>query len=107
MNGELRLAKPPLPTWVAAGVGLCVGNIEKIAALRLPAALMGSFLVWCLFAMARISLDTTWRRSQNGSRISYPSVMCRWLAVIQRWHMIMSIRTCAAHASFDSQCVFS
>ena len=51
MNGELRLEKPPLPTWIAGGVEiLCPGSL---AAQRVPAALMGCLWTVFLFLMAR------------------------------------------------------
>jgi 4-amino-4-deoxy-L-arabinose transferase-like glycosyltransferase len=53
MNGHLRLAKPPLPTWLTALSGLVGGDIEYIPALRLPAALMALALVFFTFLLAR------------------------------------------------------
>ena len=52
MNGQLRLAKPPLPTWLTALSGLAAGNIENVAALRFPAACMAVLLVFFLYALA-------------------------------------------------------
>lgn len=47
MNGELRLAKPPLPTWVGGLMELvCPGSL---AAQRVPAAIMAS--LWTLFTL--------------------------------------------------------
>ena len=34
MNGQLRLAKPPLPTWITAYVGCFLGT-ENVSLLRL------------------------------------------------------------------------
>ncbi len=53
MNGELRLAKPPLPTWVTALAGISVGDMHNIAVLRFPAAMMAGFTVLFLFLLAR------------------------------------------------------
>ncbi len=50
MNGELRLTKPPLPTWITAAWGMVVG-FQSEALLRLPAALMGLLLVVYLFKL--------------------------------------------------------
>jgi 4-amino-4-deoxy-L-arabinose transferase-like glycosyltransferase len=44
INGEARYQKPPLPTWLTAFSGAIFG-LKNIAALRLPAALMGLMLV--------------------------------------------------------------
>jgi 4-amino-4-deoxy-L-arabinose transferase-like glycosyltransferase len=53
MNGHLRLAKPPLPTWMTTLAGLGFGNIEYLPALRFPAALMGALWVLFTFLLAR------------------------------------------------------
>ena len=45
MNGELRLEKPPLPTWVAAVVETVVP--DNLKAQRAAAGMMG--VVWTLF----------------------------------------------------------
>src|SRR5687768_1835411 len=37
MNGQLRLAKPPLPTWITAWAGLIAGNMDQLPVLRFPA----------------------------------------------------------------------
>ncbi|MGI6222385.1 MAG: ArnT family glycosyltransferase [Prevotella sp.] len=47
MNGELRLAKPPLPTWVGGVVELICPR--SLAAQRIPAAFMAS--LWTLFTL--------------------------------------------------------
>jgi len=48
MNGELRLAKPPLPTWITALFGSWFG-IENISMLRFPAAMVSSFMVITMY----------------------------------------------------------
>lgn len=50
MNGELRLAKPPLPTWITA-ISASIFGLENLFFLRLPAALMS---LWMLFSMYHI-----------------------------------------------------
>lgn len=51
LNGQLRLEKPPLPTWIAAGVeAVSPGNL---AMHRLCAALMGVVLVIFFYKFAR------------------------------------------------------
>ena len=44
LNGEPRYQKPPLPTWITAFSGALFG-LQNVAALRMPAALMGLLLV--------------------------------------------------------------
>ena len=51
MNGQLRLEKPPLPTWVAGAIeAVCPYNL---AAQRLAAGAMGCLWTWFLFLTAR------------------------------------------------------
>jgi 4-amino-4-deoxy-L-arabinose transferase-like glycosyltransferase len=53
MNGELRLAKPPLPTWITAGAALATGTMDHLPTLRFPAACMAAALVLFTFLLAR------------------------------------------------------
>ncbi len=50
MNGELRLEKPPLPTWISAVTMLIAGE-DNLSLLRLPAALAAMLLVFFLFKL--------------------------------------------------------
>lgn len=50
MNGELRLEKPPLPTWIAAATMHFSGD-ENLSLLRLPAALAALLMVFFLFRL--------------------------------------------------------
>jgi len=50
MNGELRLEKPPLPTWIAAATMYFSGD-ENLSLLRLPAALAALLMVFFLFRL--------------------------------------------------------
>jgi len=50
MNGELRLEKPPLPTWIAAGTMYFFGE-ENLSLLRLPAALAALLMIFFLFKL--------------------------------------------------------
>ncbi|WP_167855165.1 ArnT family glycosyltransferase [Hymenobacter wooponensis] len=52
MNGELRLAKPPLPTWAVAGLQTLIGPTENLALLRLPAAVVATLLVLFFWGLA-------------------------------------------------------
>ena len=53
MNGYPRLAKPPLPTWITAFVGL-VGDLENEVLLRLPAAIISVVMMLFIFQLARV-----------------------------------------------------
>jgi len=50
MNGELRLEKPPLPTWITAGV-MYFSGMDHLSLLRLPAALAALLMVFFLFKL--------------------------------------------------------
>jgi len=50
MNGELRLEKPPLPTWIAAATMKFSGE-ENLSLLRLPAALAALLMIFFLFKL--------------------------------------------------------
>lgn len=50
MNGELRLEKPPLPTWIAA-VTIHIAGENNLSLLRLPAALAALLMVFFLFKL--------------------------------------------------------
>lgn len=50
MNGELRLEKPPLPTWIAAAM-MHISGVENLSLLRLPAALAAMLMIFFLFKL--------------------------------------------------------
>ena len=51
MNGDWRLEKPPLPTWVAAGVEMVCG--DSLCAQRCAAGVMALLLAYFLFLLAK------------------------------------------------------
>lgn len=53
MNGELRLAKPPLPTWAVAGLQQLTGPTDDLGILRWPAALAATLLVLFFWGLVR------------------------------------------------------
>ncbi|QMU28593.1 ArnT family glycosyltransferase [Adhaeribacter radiodurans] len=53
LNGEARLAKPPLPTWLTAISVLISGDLYDLVTLRFPAALIASLAVYFLFLLCR------------------------------------------------------
>ncbi|MDP4132210.1 MAG: glycosyltransferase family 39 protein, partial [Bacteroidota bacterium] len=56
MNGEQRLEKPPLPTWITATV-MAVSGQDNMAWLRLPAVLAGLLLIFFLFRLTEELTD--------------------------------------------------
>ncbi len=61
MNGELRLEKPPFPTWVAAVIQILVP--DSIGAQRAAAGTMGA--LWALFLFLTVEA-VTWREDTAG-----------------------------------------
>jgi 4-amino-4-deoxy-L-arabinose transferase-like glycosyltransferase len=58
MNGEIRIAKPPLPTWITAIVGIVEGNVDNKVVMRLPAAMMATLMVFAFWGLMRtLSVD--------------------------------------------------
>jgi 4-amino-4-deoxy-L-arabinose transferase-like glycosyltransferase len=53
MNGELRIAKPPLPTWITAVARIWGGNVDDLRVMRLPAALVASLMVFAVFGFIK------------------------------------------------------
>jgi len=53
MNDELRLAKPPMPTWFSALTGQLAGSTDNLTAMRFPAGLAGITMVLFLFYYVR------------------------------------------------------
>jgi 4-amino-4-deoxy-L-arabinose transferase-like glycosyltransferase len=52
MNGEIRITKPPLPTWLAALVSRAVGGTDNLSLLRLPNAAAALLLVLFTYGLA-------------------------------------------------------
>lgn len=54
MNGSYRFEKPPLPTWITAGLMKAVGITAPEWMLRIPAALMGVLFMFLLYKMVKL-----------------------------------------------------
>ncbi|MDQ4139925.1 MAG: glycosyltransferase family 39 protein, partial [Bacteroidota bacterium] len=53
LNGQPRLAKPPLPTWLTAISVLISGDLYNLVALRFPAAIIAALTVYFLYLLTR------------------------------------------------------
>lgn len=53
MNGELRIAKPPFPTWVTGVAMLLAGTDNNISANRIPSAIAGLVMLAGIFFISR------------------------------------------------------
>lgn len=80
MNGELRLAKPPLPTWITAVFASWFG-IENVSMLRFPAAMVSSLMVLLMYFFT-ISL--------NKNRIA---ALCNSLVLASSFYIVFMGRT--------------
>lgn len=49
MNGEIRIAKPPFPTWITAIAYKFSGTEENVGILRIPAALSTTLMIFLFF----------------------------------------------------------
>ena len=52
MNGEIRLAKPPMPTWFAAASAKLAGSLDALTPLRLPSALAACLLIFSVYGLS-------------------------------------------------------
>lgn len=80
MNGELRLAKPPFPTWVTAIFGSIFG-MENVSMLRFPAGIMGSLMVLFMYQFTL---------SLNGNRIK---ALTNCLILVSSFYVLYMSRT--------------
>jgi 4-amino-4-deoxy-L-arabinose transferase-like glycosyltransferase len=53
MNGEPRLEKPPLPTWMTAWCAQYLGGLDSPFAMRLPGAILATLMVLFFFGFCR------------------------------------------------------
>ncbi|MGQ1910701.1 ArnT family glycosyltransferase [Marinifilum sp. RC60d5] len=83
MNGELRLAKPPLPTWITALFGTWFG-MENLSLLRFPAGLMGSLLVLFMYRFT-ISLNGNKNKALINSLILTTSFYVLYMSRTGTW----------------------
>ncbi|HUV22194.1 MAG TPA: glycosyltransferase family 39 protein [Gammaproteobacteria bacterium] len=61
MNGDVRLAKPPLPTWFAALVSLTAGGTDDLTLLRIPNAIAATLLILFTYGLCwTMSHDRRW-----------------------------------------------
>jgi 4-amino-4-deoxy-L-arabinose transferase-like glycosyltransferase len=60
MNGEPRITKPPLPTWITAFASILAGKSEEPSVLRLPASIIASLMVFALWGFIRSVSKDPW-----------------------------------------------
>jgi 4-amino-4-deoxy-L-arabinose transferase-like glycosyltransferase len=53
MNGDIRINKPPLPTWVTAAARILGGNTDNTVIMRIPAAMMATMLVFSVWGFMK------------------------------------------------------
>ena len=51
MDGQVRVAKPPLPTWLTALSRIAAGNPDSMFAMRIPAALSAILMILSFFGL--------------------------------------------------------
>ena len=68
MNGEIRLAKPPMPTWFAALSSQMTGASDNLTLLRLPSALAACLLIYSVYGL-------NWAMGRNTSQAFLSAAM--------------------------------
>ena len=83
MNGELRLAKPPLPTWITALFGMWF-DMKNLSLLRFPAGIMGSLMVLFMYRFT-ISLNGDKNKALINSLILTTSFYVLYMSRTGTW----------------------
>lgn len=83
MNGELRLAKPPLPTWITAAFGYFFG-MNDISILRIPSGIMGCLMVLFMYRFT-LSLDGSKSSALTSSIILTTSFYILYMSRTSTW----------------------
>lgn len=104
MNGEIRLAKPPLPTWLAAIVSKLAGGTDSLTLLRIPNAVSALLLIlitygftWTLSRdrtlafMAAAMLATNILLMRVGQRATW-DIYCHSFMLGALWALVDGIR---------------
>ncbi|WP_421921120.1 ArnT family glycosyltransferase [Marinifilum sp.] len=104
MNGELRLAKPPLPTWITAIFGSMFG-MENLSMLRFPAGIMGSLMVLFMYQFT-LSLNGNRTKALSNSLILLTSFYVLFMSRTGTWdiycHSFMLGAIWLIHNSFKN-----
>ncbi|ELR73027.1 putative glycosyltransferase [Fulvivirga imtechensis AK7] len=53
LNGNIRIRKPPLPTWITAASIAVAGDPNSLTALRFPAALIATLMILFLYGFVK------------------------------------------------------
>ena len=82
LHGELRLAKPPLPTWLTAAAMMLsnAGMDTDLAVNRFPSALAGLLLVTSLFGLTRF-----WTKSTGAAAWATGFLSTSYMFVLMTW----------------------
>ena len=83
MNGELRLEKPPLPTWITAIFG-CFSDAYPLWLMRLPAAIMGLLMVYWTFLLGSTLFNDT-KKAFWGAWVLASSLLAVQMARTGTW----------------------
>jgi 4-amino-4-deoxy-L-arabinose transferase-like glycosyltransferase len=104
MNGELRLAKPPFPTWITAIFGSLFG-MENLSMLRFPAGLMGSFMVFFMYQFS-LNLSGNRMKALTNSLVLLTSFYVLYMSRTGTWdiycHSFMLGAIWIIHSAFNN-----
>jgi 4-amino-4-deoxy-L-arabinose transferase-like glycosyltransferase len=106
MNGEIRLAKPPLPTWFAAVSSKIAGTSDDLALLRLPNALAACLMVFSVYGLCW-AMGRNARQAFLSAAMLTTSVMVIEIGRIGSWdifcHAFMAAALWALWAGLDKR----
>ncbi|NOU59884.1 ArnT family glycosyltransferase [Marinifilum caeruleilacunae] len=104
MNGELRLAKPPFPTWITAIFGSLFG-MENLAMLRFPAGIMGTLMVFFMYRFS-LKLSGNKLKALNNSIVLITSFYVLYMSRTGTWdiycHSFMLGAIWLLHSAFNN-----
>jgi len=84
MNGELRIAKPPLPTWITTVPMMLAGTDADLVANRIPAGICALVLALFTFLLARRITGNKWIATTT-LLVLATSYMFLWSARKNEW----------------------
>lgn len=84
MNGELRIAKPPLPSWITTVPMMLAGTDADLSANRIPAGFCALFLALFTFLLARRVSGNVWIATTT-LLVLATSYMFLWSARKNEW----------------------
>ncbi len=84
MNGEPRLEKQPLPTWLTAWAAIAGGDMYNLVLMRLPSAIIAMLMVLFFFGLCR-ELNRDENFALTGALVLGSSLLVVQMARVNSW----------------------